>query len=586
MPDRSPIEFKGGRLPADPSKPRLTFAGFKSTQLPPAPPSIDLFSEVADWPMYLNNSIGDCTIATVGHMVESWTTYGQRITKKITDNDVLKAYEAVSGYDPKTKTNDNGAVVQDVLNYWRKTGIGGTKIVAFASVDVKNIEECKQAAAIFGGIYLGINFPASAMDQFNRGEPWDVVKGSTNEGGHAIPSAWYDTASGLWKVITWGAVQPMTQAFWEKYCVASDTPVLTDSLEWVPVGKLTKGDGLVVFDEQVERGQHRRLKRGEITGIRLEVRDCVEIELSDGTSVTCTPEHRFLVTTGDGHKRWVRADRLRVGGKYASKIVKVMDTWEQSDTYESGYLSAAFDGEGCVSQSTSIRDGFNAAAASLSFAQRDNAMLKKTRNFLDHLGFDYSEYVSVRDGYDDVHRLQITKKRDVLRFLGEVRPERLLKNISLDRLGSVPGRRGGVEVVARQDVGPREIAVMSTDAKTFIANGLASHNCEEAWAVISEDFFDPSTGKNPAGLDFYALGEQFTALTGEPNPFPQPSPQPSPSPSPQPGPAPTPAPAPTPEPSPTDPSVALGKALKRYVATKSAASYLKGPAEAWLAQQK
>lgn len=327
MSTRASIEFKGGRLPADPSKPRLTFAGFKSTQLPPAPPSIDLFSEVSDWPMYLNNSIGDCTIATVGHMVESWTTYGQRITKKITDNDVLKAYEAVSGYDPKTKTNDNGAVVQDVLNYWRKTGIGGTKIVAFASVDVKNIEECKQAAAIFGGIYLGINFPASAMDQFNRGEPWDVVKGSTNEGGHAIPSAWYDTASGLWKVITWGAVQPMTQAFWEEYV-------------------------------------------------------------------------------------------------------------------------------------------------------------------------------------------------------------------------------------------------------------------EEAWAVISEDFFDPSTGKNPAGLDFYALGEQFTALTGEPNPFPQPSPQPSPSPSPQPGPAPTPAPAPTPEPSPTDPSVALGKALKRYVATKSAPSYLKGPAEAWLAQQK
>lgn len=212
------VTFKGGRLPVDPSKPRLRFAKFVATaQVAPAPPSSDWVSEVASWPMYGNDTIGDCTFATVGHMEEIWSTYGQRQTRTLAEAAIIGGYSAVSGYDPKTGANDNGAVVQDVLNYWRKTGVGGSTILAFAAVDHNDVEECKQAAAMFGGIYLGINFPASAMDQFNRGEPWTPVTGSRIEGGHAINAAAYDTASGMWKIITWGAVQEMSQAFFDQY---------------------------------------------------------------------------------------------------------------------------------------------------------------------------------------------------------------------------------------------------------------------------------------------------------------------------------------------------------------------------------
>jgi hypothetical protein len=167
--------------------------------------------------MYLNDRIGDCTCATAGHIIQALSTYGKKTTETITDNDVLAAYTAVSGYNPITGEHDDGAVVQEVLSHWRKVGIGGHKILAFASVDFRNPSELRQATHIFGNVYLGIDFPNTAMDQFNNGEPWDVVDGAYSEGGHAINAGYYDVSDGMWKVVTWGKVQPMTQAFWDKY---------------------------------------------------------------------------------------------------------------------------------------------------------------------------------------------------------------------------------------------------------------------------------------------------------------------------------------------------------------------------------
>jgi hypothetical protein len=208
-------EFYGGRLPENKAKPRLKLAPLLTTLQ--FPENKDWYSAVSDWPMYLNDQMGDCTCATAGHIIEQATTYGQKNTVKITDNDVLKAYVDNSGFNPDTGANDNGAVVQDVLNYWRKTGIGGHKILAFARVDESNLDEVRAAINLFGTVYLGINFPKSAMQQFDAGEPWHPVSGSSIAGGHAINAVYYDISDGMYKIVTWGKVQRMTQAFWDAY---------------------------------------------------------------------------------------------------------------------------------------------------------------------------------------------------------------------------------------------------------------------------------------------------------------------------------------------------------------------------------
>lgn len=54
---------------------------------------------------------------------------------------------------------------------------------------------------------------------------------------------------------------------------------------------------------------------------------------------------------------------------------------------------------------------------------------------------------------------------------------------------------------------------------------------EEAWPVVSNDWVNAASGKDPEGVDLVTLGAEFQAVTGQ-NPFPGPNPTPTPSPSP------------------------------------------------------
>lgn len=242
------IEFHGGRLPNDPSKPRLKFRSFLEESFT-FPDSVDYLSLVDSWPMYLNDRLGSCTCAGAGHLIQAESRYGQGATQTITDSDVLTAYSAVSGYDPATGANDNGAIMQEVLDYWRKVGIGGHNIVAFAEVDITNPGELMAAMNIFGALYIGFEFPRSAMDQFNNYEPWDYTGDSPIEGGHAVHGGAYKVGDN-WKVTTWGEVQDMTQAFWDHY-VFEAWVVITP--EWLNAqGQSPTGLDLYGLGEQLQ----------------------------------------------------------------------------------------------------------------------------------------------------------------------------------------------------------------------------------------------------------------------------------------------------------------------------------------------
>jgi hypothetical protein len=223
--------MKYGRLPAyDPvAHPRMMLGpALRPAQLT-TPSVIDEMSDIDDWPMFLNDQLSDCTIAAAGHMIEAWTRYGRGLTVKISTRDVLTAYSAVSGYNPATGVGDNGAVMQDVLGYWRKVGIGGHKILAFAELDVHNPTEVAAALFLFGHVYVGLRVPASAETQFATGEPWDVI---TDDGGiqgrHAV-NLGYRSSSRL-DVVTWAERQQMTLAFWSAY--VDEAWVVVDE-EWI-----------------------------------------------------------------------------------------------------------------------------------------------------------------------------------------------------------------------------------------------------------------------------------------------------------------------------------------------------------------
>lgn len=212
----------------------LKLANYLTPGLPPPPSICDWTAGITDWGVMANDRYGDCTIAAVGHLVMGWTqNNGSKVT--IPDSAIISAYSAVSGFNPRTGANDNGAVELDVLNYWRKTGVGGHTLDAFATVDASNLDMIRQAVFLFGGVYIGVGLPTAWQGK----NLWDVY-GPLNQranqpgswGGHAIPILGYDADGFL--VITWGGIIRMTNAAAVAYMDESYAPLSND---WIASNK-------------------------------------------------------------------------------------------------------------------------------------------------------------------------------------------------------------------------------------------------------------------------------------------------------------------------------------------------------------
>jgi len=208
--------LKYGRKPADHSRPHVRLARLLPPTIPAPPESCDWISDVpADaWGMLGNDKVGDCTCAGVGHkrIGDVWANQG--IVLVITEEDAIKFYENF-GYDPRDPNTDQGAMCQDVLEFWQKHGFNGEKILAFAKVNVRDEKEVKTAINLFGQIYTGFDVPDTAEEQFNNGEAWDVVPGSESVGGHCVTLGAYDKNG--YVSVTWGRLQKLTSRFFRKY---------------------------------------------------------------------------------------------------------------------------------------------------------------------------------------------------------------------------------------------------------------------------------------------------------------------------------------------------------------------------------
>lgn len=187
---------------------------------PAPPPAVVCWSKgFPSWGMMLNDNLGDCTIAAVGHAIQTWKINLRLVDLvKVTlpDSAILGAYEQWCGYSPADPSTDQGGVELDVLSDWRQQGIAGDKIMAYADPSPANTLHVKQAIWLFGGCYIGFNVPQSAMDQNANSEPWTVVADDGGiVGGHAVWCPDYNL-HGLW-CITWGQRQFMSWDFFLKY---------------------------------------------------------------------------------------------------------------------------------------------------------------------------------------------------------------------------------------------------------------------------------------------------------------------------------------------------------------------------------
>jgi len=177
------------------------------------------------WGVMGNFRTNLCTCAAAGHQIMTWTSSTGRLLRP-KNEDIMKAYCDVTKYIPETDENDEGVEALKVLKYWRKTGIAGHKILAFAKLEDKNREQLKQAIYLFGGCYVGLNLPKTADRQYNTTKKWTIArKGKKKDAekgswfGHAVLITGYKDEE--LKIVTWGREMVMTMDFWEAYAEES-----------------------------------------------------------------------------------------------------------------------------------------------------------------------------------------------------------------------------------------------------------------------------------------------------------------------------------------------------------------------------
>lgn len=229
-------EPKFGKRPARPDPRDFRFARYITRgALPPVPATFGHEDIVRRWKMLGNDEYGDCVFAGAAHETMLWTreSHTHRDASFTTAN-VLADYGAVTGFMPDDPSTDQGTDMHDACAYRRKVGIVDSngarhKVGAYVALDPGNVAQAAQAAYLFSAAGIGIEIPRSAMDQFNRGEPWDYIGRSRIEGGHYVPLV--GAISGTFVVVTWGQVQLMTTSFYAHYCDEAYGYLSTEFLE-------------------------------------------------------------------------------------------------------------------------------------------------------------------------------------------------------------------------------------------------------------------------------------------------------------------------------------------------------------------
>ena len=256
------------------------------------------------------------------------------------------------------------------------------------------------------------------------------------------------------------------------YCLEPSTRVLTEDLRWVPVGSLLVGDKLIGFDEHLPggKGKGRCWRPATVTDTSVIHTPRQELVLESGKRITCTGEHLWLARRSQWDYGWIKTSDLRPGDTIKTLGV---DPWDTDESRGAGYLAGFFDGEGSVSGGLGNSKGLCALAYTQNYGvvQEHVEQLLKERHFAVQTSDD-------RQGKLARSRI-MGGVAEMLRFLGTVRPERLLAKFPEKFYGGRiygPLDKATDRVVAVLPASDGPVIALETSTATLIAEGLLSHN--------------------------------------------------------------------------------------------------------------
>jgi hypothetical protein len=171
--------------------------------------------------VYMNDSLGCCTISGVGHIVGVLTGNSGIPTVTFTDDQIVAMYSACGGYIVGDASTDQGCDEVTVLNYWQQHGIAGShKTVGRLSVNPADRTEVMTAIDLFENVYYGVELPDAWITPFpsSSGFTWNVAGAPDPDNGHCFIGAGY-TQTGV-KICTWGLLGEVEWAATAEYASA------------------------------------------------------------------------------------------------------------------------------------------------------------------------------------------------------------------------------------------------------------------------------------------------------------------------------------------------------------------------------
>lgn len=212
----------------------LTLSKYLTPILPFLKTSVAWERRVTNWSMLGNDLYGDCVEAAAVNTIMTMTSQSG-IQVSPTETQTLQDYTNITGFNPNDSSTDQGTVMVDALAYYVKSGIAGRKVIGWASVKIdSSLWEFKQAISLFGTVLVGFNFPQSAEDQFNTGQPWTINTSSPIVGGHCVALSEYSPTQLVCN--TWGALQPTSLGFFPYY---ADEAYVLITQDWINKMKIS-----------------------------------------------------------------------------------------------------------------------------------------------------------------------------------------------------------------------------------------------------------------------------------------------------------------------------------------------------------
>jgi hypothetical protein len=221
----SKATFKMGRKRPVARCPRMSLRNYLTRGIPGPPATVDYTkaAKSALSKIYENDTLGDCVIAGMAHVVGVLTANAGAKPFLYSNKQITTLYSAIGGYVPGKPDTDQGCDEQTALNYWENNGapVGAHKIAGWLAVNGTDAAEVRTALWLFENLYFGMELPDQWITPFPSasGFTWDAAGPPNPSNGHCVVGVGYNTQGVV--IDSWGMTGLITDAAVAKYPITS-----------------------------------------------------------------------------------------------------------------------------------------------------------------------------------------------------------------------------------------------------------------------------------------------------------------------------------------------------------------------------